>query len=173
MTGTVPRGDKTVANILRSLVPLVALVLLAVWLWWPDAGSRVHVIDPGEDLRGASRIAPYQVVSPQGLASGWRPTSSRLDHPTSAVVTLEVGYLSPGEKYARYVQSNLRTDDLLGAQIAGATPDGTLAVEGQPWRRYRTDRGETALVLPGPVTTLLVTGSAGLDELSALAASLR
>jgi hypothetical protein len=157
---------------LRSLVPLVALVLFAVWLWWPDTGSRVQVVDPGEVLRAAGRFAPYHVVSPHGLPSGWRPTSSRLDQPTSAVVTVEIGYLSPGERYARYVQSNLRTDDLVGVQVPGATPVGSLAVAGQPWRRYRTARGETALVLPGPAT-LLVTGSAGLDELTTLAASLR
>jgi hypothetical protein len=171
VTGTVPRGDRTVANIFRSLVPLVALVLVAVWLWWPEAGSRVHVIDPGGDLRAASQFAPYRVVSAQGLPPGWRPTSSRLDRPTSAVVTVQVGYLSPAGRYARYVQSNLRTDDLLNAQIPGAAPDGTVAVGGRPWQRYRTGSGETALVLPGAVT-LLVTGSAGPDELSALAASL-
>jgi len=87
------------------------------------------------------------------------------------VVTVEVGYLSPGEKYARYVQTNLRTDELLAAQLPGAAADGTAMVRGQAWQRYRTNRGEIALVLPGTVT-LLVTGSAGLDELSALAASL-
>ncbi len=171
MTQTAPGGNRTVADIVRALVPLVLLVLIAVWVFWPRTGTRVHVVDPSADLRGASRIASYHVVSPQGLPPGWQPTSSRVDQPTSTVVTVEVGYLSPGEKYARYVQTNLRTDELLAAQLPGAAADGTAMVRGQAWQRYRTNRGEIALVLPGTVT-LLVTGSAGLDELSALAASL-
>ena len=166
------RGNQLVGNILRSLLPLVALVLLAVWLFWPRAGSPVHVIDPSDDIRGAGRVATYHVVSPQGLPPGWLPTSSYLDRPIAGVVTLEVGYYSPQGRYARYVQSNVGTADLLAAQISGATPDGTVLVGGQTWQRYRTGRGEIALALPGRAT-LLVTGSAGLDELTVLAGSLR
>lgn len=166
------RGNQTVGNILRSLLPLVALVLLAVWLLWPHAGSRVHAVDPTGDLRGAARVASYRVVSPQGLPEGWTPTSSRVDQPIESVVTVEIGYLTPGGRYARYVQSNLRTEELLAAQLPGATVDGTALVGTRTWQRYRTDRGETALVLPGPAT-LLVTGSAPTPDLTTLANALR
>lgn len=167
-----PRGDKTIGDILRSLVPLVVLVVLAVWVMWPHAGSRVHLVDPSGDLRDARQIGLFTVQSPRGLSAGWQPTSSELDQPTAEVLTIQIGYLTPAQQYARYVQSNVRTDSLLDGQIAGATADGSVLVDGRTWQRYRTAKGELALVLPGKVT-LLVTGSAGLDELTVLAASVR
>jgi hypothetical protein len=167
-----PRGNRTIGDTLRSLVPLVVLVMLAVWVMWPRVGSRVHVIDPSGDLRDAARIGLFTVESPHGLSSGWQPTSSQLDQPTAEVLTIQIGYLTPAQQYARYVQSNVRTDSLLDTQVPGATIDGSVPVDGRTWLRYRTPKGELALVLPGKAT-LLVTGSAGQDELTAMASSLR
>jgi Protein of unknown function (DUF4245) len=167
-----PRGNKTVSDILRSLVPLVVLVVLAVWLLWPKTGSRVQVVDPSGTLRDAARIGLFTVVSPHGLPSGWQPTSSTVDQPTDRVLTVEVGYYTPGQRYARYVQSNVPADRLVGDRVPGSVPDGSAVVAGVSWQRYRTPDGEIVLVRPGPVA-LLVTGSAGLDELTQLAASLR
>jgi len=170
-----PRGNKTVGDIVRSLVPLVVLVVLAVWLLWPKTGARVQVVDPSGALRDAARIGLYTVVSPHGLPAGWQPTSSTVDQPTDRVLTVEVGYYSPAGKYARYVQSNVTSGELVRDQVPGSVPDGSAVVSGVSvvsWQRYRTPRGEIVLVRPGPVT-LLVTGSAGLDELSVLAGSLR
>jgi Protein of unknown function (DUF4245) len=167
-----PRGNKSVGDIARSLLPLVVLVVLAVWVLWPRVGSRVQPVDPSGDLRDAARIGLFAVESPQGLPSGWHPTSSDLGQPTDRVLTIQIGYLTPAGKYATYVQSNVGTSELLGAQIPGSTMDGTVQVAGQSWQRYRTGRGEAALVRAGPVT-LLVTGSANLAELTTLAASLR
>jgi Protein of unknown function (DUF4245) len=167
-----PRGNKTVGDIVRSLVPLVVLVVLAVWLLWPKAGSRVQVVDPSGTLRDAARVGLYTVVTPHGLPAGWQPTSSTVDQPTDRVLTVEVGYYTPGRKYARYVQSNAPTAGFVGDQVPGSVPDGSAVVAGVSWQRYRTPSAEIVLVRPGPVS-LLVTGSAGLDELTELAASLR
>lgn len=171
-TAIPPRGNKTVGDITRSLVPLLVLVVLAVWVLWPRVGSKVHQVDPSGDLRDAGRIGLFTVLAPTGLPSGWRPTSSRLDRPRPGELTIEIGYLTPGEKYARYVQSNVDTAALLGGQIPGAARDGSVRVGGRSWDRYRAARGELAYVLAG-ATTLLVTGSASAAELDVLASSLR
>jgi len=155
----------------RSLLPLVAIILIVVWVRSPG-GERVHTIDLTDDIRAASEVAPYPVLSAHGLASGWRPTSSHLDRPAAGVVTFEVGYVSPAGRYARYVESNVGAAQLRTAQLPDATADGTASVGGRRWERYRTGQGEIALFRPGTVA-LLVTGSAGLDELLTLAASLR
>jgi hypothetical protein len=171
--GTRPPGvGKTVADLARSLLPLLAIILVVVWVRSPG-GDPVHVIDPSDDLRAATEVAPYPVASAHGLPAGWRPTSSHLTRPATRVVTVEVGYLSPAGRYARYAESNLGLADLIDAQVPGSTAAGTASVNGRTWRRYTTDAGETALVLPGERVSLLVTGSAGLAELTTLAASLR
>jgi hypothetical protein len=167
-----PRGNKTVGDITRSLVPLVILVVLAVWVLWPRVGSTVREVDPSGDLRDAGRLGLFTVLAPSGLPSGWRATSSKLDRPAARQVTIRIGYLTPAERYARYVQSNVDSGALLSAEIPGATRDGSVRVGGRSWDRYRADRGELAYVLPG-AATLLVTGSADAGELSVLASSLR
>lgn len=165
------RLGKTVGDMARSLLPLLAIVLIVVWVRSPG-GPVVHVIDPSEDLRAATEVAPYPVISAHGLPTGWQPTSSHLTQPATRVVTVEVGYLSPAGRYARYAESNLGLADFIDAQIPGSTPAGAATVQGRSWQRYATGSGEIALVLPGRQVSLLVTGDAGLAELTTLAAAL-
>lgn len=167
------RLNKTVVDLLRSLVPLILIVLVIVWLK-TSGGTQVQQVDPGPDVTAAARSASYQVLAPQGLPEGWRPTSSRLEKPTDSVTELEVGYLTPADKYARYRESDAGVQAFAAAQLAGAKKTGTTPVGTRTWDRYTTSTGELALLLPnaGKQPSVLVTGSAGESELAALAASL-
>jgi len=160
---------------MRALVPMVALVLLLVWLQQPS-GQQVRTVDPAPDVSYAMTAAPYRLVAPRGLPSEWRATSSQVAAPAGeghSPVTLDIGYLTPAGKYARFVVSDLPVDGAVDAAVPGSVRDGSATVAGADWARYRTPKGEVLLVRKvGPATAVL-TGNAGMDEFGVLAGSLR
>jgi hypothetical protein len=107
------------------------------------------------------------------LPAGWRPTSSRVDAPSGegrSPVTLSIGYLTPSEHFAQLVISDRPAGRVLQDAAPGATGDA-----GGPagFQRYKTARGEPALVAARGAVTILVTGDASVAELTLLARSVR
>lgn len=167
------RGDgRSMANMVRTLVPLVALILLVVWLSEPG-GERVHVVDPTSDITAARQVAKYSVLVPEGLSSDWRPNHSDLAATPEGNATLEIGYVTPDDDYARLVESDLEPDAFLRDTLGAAESDGTIDVGGQTWDRQRAANGEVAIVHRRENVTIVVTGSAAPAELTTLARSLR
>jgi hypothetical protein len=120
--------------------------------------------------------ASYDVLVPQGLDEDYRPTSARTDAGNAGEgdpVTLEIGYLTPGEQYAGFVVSDDRGSDPLTEALDGAEEQGSVDVGGQAWIRSVTERGETALSREDGEVTVVVTGSASDEELETVAAAVR
>jgi hypothetical protein len=166
------------ANMLRSMLPLVVICLLVVG--WAalrqseDAG--VQVVDPSSTIQLAAARASYPLVAPQGLPEDYRTTSARTDAGKAAEgdpVTLELGYLTPDEEFAGFVVSDDPRADPVAAVLDGAQQEGTVDVGGRTWTRSTTERHETALSLEDAGAIVVVTGSAGEDELEAVAAAVR
>jgi hypothetical protein len=88
-------------------------------------------------------------------------------------VTLEIGYLTPGRKYAGFVESDDPLAQPVRDVLGGATPHGSVDIAGVAWTRSTTKRGETALSHTAGAVTLVVTGSASEPELTAVAVALR
>ncbi|MBW8765965.1 MAG: DUF4245 domain-containing protein [Geodermatophilales bacterium] len=171
-------GRLSYANMLRSLLPLV-LICLAIVGWnafrqAPDEGVRQ--VDPSTTVALAAARAGYPILAPAGLGKDYRPTSASTDAGNAAEgdpVTLEIGYLTPSEKFAGFVESDDAKAAPLRAVLDGAREQGTEQVGGQTWTRSTTQRGETALSRVVGQATVVVTGSATDDELRAVAASVR
>ncbi|RBY89520.1 DUF4245 domain-containing protein [Blastococcus sp. TF02A-30] len=168
----------TAANMLRSLLPLVVICLLLVgWQAFrsgPDEGVRV--VDPASTVRLATERAGYPVQAPEGLDEDFRPTSARTDAGNATEgdsVTLEIGYLTPGEEFAGFVVSDDRRADPVLAVLLDATEEGTEEIGGQQWTRWTTERGETALSRESEGVVVVVSGSASDDELRTVAAAVR
>lgn len=164
----------TMANMLRSLLPLTAIMLVVVGVTAlrQNPEDPVRDVDPGPSIALAAERAGYPLLVPQGLPEGWRTTSVRTDAVDGAPgdpVTLEIGWFTPAEEYAGYVISDGDDVDPLDDVLDDATDDGTTRVGGVTWDRRTTERGETALVRTEGTATLLVTGSAPDEELEALA----
>ncbi len=157
-------------------MPLLLLILLAAWLRQPG-GQKVTQVDPGPQIAYAKRLATFPVLAPTGLAPGWRPTRSGVDapaDPTRGPVTLRIGYVTPSGQFAALVETGRQPPAVVTDEVPGSVPAGTVAVGGRTWQRYRTPRGEIALVgQPAAGLTALTTGSASLDELVGLARALR
>jgi hypothetical protein len=166
------------ANMLRSLVPLVVICLAIVgWnAFRQSPDEKVHVVDPTSTVQLAAARASYPVQAPIGLSADYRPTSARTNAGNAAQgdpVTLEVGYLTPSEEFAGFVESDDPKAGPLRRVLDGARDQGTEEVGGQTWTRSTTERGETALSRVVGEATVVVTGSATDDELRTVAAAVR
>lgn len=177
-SSAVERANRlSVANMLRSLLPLVLISLLLVaWQAFRTDEQPVREIDPASTVRLAEQRAGYAVPAPTGLSEAYRPTSARTDAGFAAEgdpVTLEIGYLTPSQEFAGFAVSDDPRAQPVRDVLEGATEEGTVDVGGQSWRRVTTDRGETALSRESDGVVVVVTGSAPDDELRTVAAAVR
>jgi hypothetical protein len=169
----------TAVNMLRSLLPLVVIVLLvAGWNAFRQDSSvdPVRTVDPSSTVRQAAAQASYTVLVPSGLSSGYRPTSARTDAGSvrhGDPVTLQIGYLTPSQQYAGFAESDDPRADALTSVLDGAQEHGTVDLGGTVWTRSTTGRGETALSLRSGSLTVVITGSASDTELRTVAGSVR
>jgi hypothetical protein len=177
-------GRGSLADMARSLVVLVVIVLAAgsFILFRPKPQAPPHLVSYAGAVRDARAEAHYPVVGPTGLPSGWRATSARTAT-TAGVVTLHIGFLTPKGAYAALEESGGAADAFLARTDVvgpGARPLAPVTVDGTTWQHYATGRATgqgtasgQALVLQGATSTVVVTGSAGVDELTVLARHLR
>lgn len=166
----------SVANMLRSLLPLVVLSLLIVaWTSWRQSGDeRVQTVDPSSTVQLAAARASYPVLAPTGLPDDYLVTSARTDAGKAEegdTVTLEIGYLTPREEYAGFVVSDNPGAAAVVDVIADGQDEGDVEIGGQTWQRLTTGRDETAFVREADGVTVAVTGSASDEELRTVAAA--
>ena len=164
------------ANMIRSLVPLVVICLLLVaWQAFRTSNEdTVRDVDPASTVRLAAERAGYPVLAPGGLPEDYRPTSARTDAGFAAQgdpVTLEIGYLTPSQEFAGFTVSDDLRAEPVRTVLDGATEEEPVDVDGEPWTRLTTERGETALTREADGVVIIVTGSAADDELRTVAAA--
>ncbi|GII64465.1 hypothetical protein Skr01_45500 [Sphaerisporangium krabiense] len=153
---------------------LVCLGIVGVFLLITPQSRTQHIprVDYSITLSNLRRDAPYEVRAPEPVPAGWTPNSSEVDK--NAHVTWRLGFATAGKSHAMLAQS-----DEPAAQFANriANSDkvvGSRQINGLTWQeRYREDKKQRTLVSLQPGVTLVVTGLAGWDELSQLAASLK
>lgn len=165
----------TAANMLRSLLPLVLIVLALAYFCSPTDVDPVTEVDPSTSISYAATRTEQTLLVPE-LAAQWRPTSVDVvvpDAGRSGAVSLTIGYLTPSEEFARYIITTDPSADLVEDLLAGADAAGTLVLAGRPWQELSTARGERLYLRSLGELRLVVTGSASEDELRTLAESLR
>lgn len=182
------RGRETVADMARSMA-LVGGVVLALFLvvWWqrPEggAGTTPRVVDvPG--VVAAVRIGDVLPAwQPEGLPATWRPTAAwfaragEAGAPATGSLLL-IGYQTPAGSYAEVQQTDAPAAQVLPDWTDHGRAVGRVDAGGRSWQHYESaDTGTQSLVsthLSGDRRiVVVVTGKAGLDELTELAASLR
>ena len=176
------RSKQTFANMLRSLVPLVLIILAVVW--WTAFRQRADVqpvktVDPSTTVQLAANRAGYPLLVPTDLPRGYRPTSVRTDAGNAGEgdpVTLEIGYVTPEDQFAEFVVSDDPRADAVTGLLADATPAGSLQIGGDTWTRatrlHERDE-ETVLSRTVDGVTVVVSGSASEAELETVAGSVQ
>jgi len=178
---------KTVRDMILSMA-LIALPIVAIVEFFPhDAkkpGDQVQTVDYTIPLEQARRTAPFQVLAPEGLPAGWRATSLHTDLAPGAPLRWELGFAAPGDQYVALdqVSGGDGLPGVLRVQASGATAGGTVDVGGVTWTKYdggdagkrrALARTEPAAAAGAAPVVVVVSGSAGFDELEQFAGALR
>ena len=171
------RGRETVRDMLLSLAVVLAVVIVIFVFTRPTGDDAVKVVDPDPTIRAATAAADYDLVAPRGLVADWRTTSATFDTDGETggetETELRLGYVTPADDFALYVQSDRSYDEVLEQELRDPEQTGEETIAGESWERYRTRGDELALVHRHPDSTLVVTGNASLAELRELAESIR
>lgn len=167
-------GKLTTANMLRSLLPLVVLVLALAYFCSPQDNDPVTEIDPSTSISYAASLTEVTLQVPE-LEEMWRPTSVNVVGPAqgqSGSVTLTIGYVTPSEEFVRYVVSTDPDAALIEDLLKGAQSAGSAEIGGGSWEEFLTSRGEQLYLRTAGDLRLVVTGSGSQDELNTVAESL-
>jgi len=181
------RGRETVADMARSMAVVggvVALLFLVVWWQRPEggAGTATRPVDVAGVIAAVRIGDALPVWEPHGLTSGWRPTAawfapaSQSGAGASGSVVL-IGYLTPSGSYAEVRQTDADAPTAVANWTDGGVRVGSVQIGGRTWHRLQSaTTAKQALVttrtVNGRRVLVLVTGKAGLDELTSLAGSL-
>jgi len=169
----------TAVNMLRSLLPLVVIILVVVgWTAFRQDSDvdPIRTVDPSSTVALAAARASYPLEAPSGLPKGYRPTSATTDAGKAKQgdpVTLQIGYVTPSGRFAGFAESDDPGADALTSVLNGARQRGAVEIGGASWTRSTTQRGETALSTRSGPVTVVVTGSAKEAELEAVAGAAR
>jgi hypothetical protein len=165
---------RTNANLLRALIPLLVVVGVVVAFSWPRGrhADGVHVIDVSAPIAAAKQDAGF-TTAPAGLSDRWRPTSTKfVAAGPSNGASFRIGYVTPSGTYAEFLESN-DAPEAVAAQYGPLGVDGSANVNGAQWQQFRTKDDQILLRATVGKVTLIVTGSAPINELTELAGSLR
>jgi len=167
-------GKMSAANMLRSLLPLIVMVLALAYFCSPQDGDPVVEIDPTNSINYAASLSEAQLLVPD-LPQSWRATSVDVVGPADSQpgpVTLTIGYVTPDQEFARYVVSNDPDSELIAELLTDAETAGQPSWDGKPWDGFLTSRDERLYLRSDGDLQIVVTGSATEDELRTLAESL-
>lgn len=154
----------------RSLAAIGAVVAVVVLLVPRPDVAVVQPVEVAVAARGAQPEASFDLVVP-AVPQGWTATSVRFQRDSEdAVPTWHVGYLTAEEGYAALEVAAAATSAWVTDQTSDGERAERLEVGGQSWQVLRSDDpARTSLLLEQGDLTIVVTGSAVLDELVTLA----
>ncbi len=172
----------TVRDMLISLAVIAVPIAVVLVIEPSKSGDPVHVIDAASfqtTVSAARQAEPFPVLAPSGLPATWRLTSAYYQPAGAGAADWHVGYLTPSGGYASLEQTAQPLAAFLSGQHSNAEPSTAVQIPGATpdvWQRYTgtTPSGlRTILYHADAEATVIVAGSAPLDELKQLAAALR
>lgn len=168
-----PRASRSIADLLRSLAVVAAIVLVLFVVNYRAPEDPVKQIDPAPLARQISSVAPFEVLVPTD--PGWRPTATRWET-TQESAAVEVwfvgGVYGPDGPFASLTQSQATTPEYLAEQTGEGAAAGTSEVAGRTWQRYEADDGLRSLVLIEAEGSTIASGTGSWGEVERFAASL-
>jgi hypothetical protein len=153
----------------------VCLAAVGIFLLVTPQSRTEHIprVNYAIDQANAVRVAAYPIEAPTAVLPNWVPNSSRLTQ-KGTYVTWRLGFATGERMHAMLAQSNEQPFADFANRMANTDKvSGTRQINGQAWQeRFREDKDQRSLVRILADRTVVVTGSAGWPELTALAASL-
>ncbi len=170
---------------LRSLIPIVILVVLFAYFCMPKGENKINTIDPHDDITSMAEYGAFAIVVPKALDKSWKPTSSKLlrdgSDQLSTPTGLTIGYVTPKMKFARFTIRQGDPAVVLNASVDDATvtenPAGApVQIADRSWTPITTNHGRGYVNISGTgaaTVTIVLVGSASYDELAQLATALQ
>ncbi len=159
---------------LRSVGVLLALVLgfVGYQTLLGDDPDPVPVIDYTVVAEAARSSAPFEVLAPEHLPTGWRATSAR--YTPGPPANWHLGLLTTDDKYVGLEQIANDTDDAVAAFSPDTVAVGSSTINGERWQlRLEPSGDETTLVRSAGTLSTIVTGTATQDALVGFVESLQ
>lgn len=171
--GAAKRANASVIGMVIALVLSIA-TFLPIVLMNPSPKSDGYRpdINVSAVARNAADVAGFTPAAPE-TGDTFRANYARWESGTgSGVPTWEVGYLTPKESFIGLVQTRQSNPTWLLQQVKSAPVTGTRSAGGRDWELRDSGKGEKSMVLrDAGGTTVILTGSAQLDEFTVLASA--
>ncbi|MEV8146874.1 DUF4245 domain-containing protein [Arthrobacter sp. NPDC080073] len=166
------RANASVIGMLIALL-LCVLAFLPIVLMNPAPKSNGYRpnVDVAATAANAKDVAGFTPVAPD-TGDTFSPNYARWVSGTGdGVPTWEVGYVTPKQAFIGIVQARKANPTWIFQQTGSAPVTGTRSAGGHDWELHDTAKGNRSMVLNYRGTTIILSGSAGLDEFSTLAAA--
>ncbi|WP_354187120.1 DUF4245 domain-containing protein [Arthrobacter sp. UYCu712] len=170
--GAAKRANASVIGMMIALVLSIAAFLPIVLMNpSPKTDGYRPDIDVSSIAGNAADVAGFTPVAP-ATGDTFRPNYARWESGTaSGVPTWEVGYVTPKESFIGLVQTRQSNPTWLLQQVKNAPVTGTRNAGGRDWELRDTGKGEKSMVLAHRGTTVILSGTAQLDEFTVLGAA--
>ena len=165
---------RTMKNMIWGLLACLAVVALIGLVVQRPANEKVRAIDYSGQLALARKEAPYAVLAPQPMPSGWQATSARVGAAPGTPFTWHLGVVTSDKRYVGLEQSNGAAGQFVSDTLGPTDDDGTSMIDGTTWqRRASTTKDDHALVRTTNGVTTILTSTADYSVLESYAATLR
>ncbi|WP_223936335.1 DUF4245 domain-containing protein [Arthrobacter sp. StoSoilB5] len=166
------RANASVIGMIIALV-LCVLAFLPVVLMNPapkGEGFR-PAVDVASIARNAADVAGFTPVTPE-TGDTFRPNYARWESGSgTGVPTWEVGYLTPKEAFIGLTQTTKSNPTWVLQQTGNLPVTGVRNAGGQDWELRDSGKDKRSMVLQYRGTTIILSGTANLDEFATLAAA--
>ncbi len=160
-----------IGMVIALLVCVLAFLPIVLMNPTPKSDGYRPDIDVAAIAANAKDVAGFTPVAPDP-GDTFRPNYARWESGSgSGVPTWEVGFLTPKESFVGLVQTRKANPTWLLQQTNNAPVTGKRNAGGHDWELRDAGKGNRSMVLQYKGTTIILSGPASLDEMSALAAA--
>jgi hypothetical protein len=164
--------SRNLRSLVWSLVACFGVIAFLAFVTWRPHEEEVRAINYGPKLAQAREAAPYRVLAPEPMPTGWQATSADLTAPEGGPVSWHLGIVTADRGYVGLEQSNDAAGKFTADELGPTEPDSTSTLPG--WQRHRLlERDERALVRTAAGVTTIVTGTTDYATLEQFAQTLR
>lgn len=163
------------ASVIGMIIALVLCVLAFLPVVLMNPAPKGENFRPAVDVAGIARnaadVAGFTPVTPD-TGDTFKPNYARWETGTATgVPTWEVGYLTPKEAFIGLIQTRQANPTWVLQQTGNLPVTGTRNAGGQDWELRDSGKDKRSMTLEYKGTTIILSGTAGLEEFATLAAA--
>ncbi|MFJ4208671.1 DUF4245 domain-containing protein [Paenarthrobacter sp. NPDC089675] len=163
------------ASVIGMIIALVLCVLAFLPVVLMNPAPKGENFRPPVDVAGIARnatdVAGFTPVTPD-TGDTFKPNYARWETGTdTGVPTWEVGYLTPKEAFIGLIQTKQANPTWILQQTGNLPVTGTRSAGGQDWELRDSGKDKRSMTLQYKGTTIILSGTASIDEFATLAAA--